>query len=122
MLVGLLSRWCFLIGGHGRRQWAERTGDFGGLRKNQVQIRASRREARLLLVVRSRLIMANLSDQPFPPTNLGHVDEEMVPPGRGVSQAMITAEVCYKCITNSFLIDKCEITEINYIANLEKQA
>ncbi|GFS64049.1 uncharacterized protein TNCV_3944471 [Trichonephila clavipes] len=55
MLVGLLSRWCFLIGGHGRRQWAGRTGDFGGLRKNQVQIRASRREARLLLVVRSRL-------------------------------------------------------------------
>ncbi|GFX09541.1 hypothetical protein TNCV_2029071 [Trichonephila clavipes] len=54
MLVGLLSRWCFLIGGHGRRQWAGRTGDFGGLRKNQVQIRASRREARLLLVVRSR--------------------------------------------------------------------
>ncbi|GFU83607.1 hypothetical protein TNCV_4183831 [Trichonephila clavipes] len=46
----LLSRWCFLIGGHGgRRQWAGRTGDFGGLRKNQVQIRASRREARLLL-------------------------------------------------------------------------
>ncbi|GFS51058.1 hypothetical protein TNCV_3277771 [Trichonephila clavipes] len=38
MLVGLLSRWCFLIGGHGRRQWAGRTGDFGGLRKNQVQI------------------------------------------------------------------------------------
>ncbi|GFU69917.1 RNA-directed DNA polymerase from mobile element jockey [Trichonephila clavipes] len=33
MLVGLLSRWCFLIGGHGRRQWAGRTGDFGGLRK-----------------------------------------------------------------------------------------
>ncbi|GFS75825.1 uncharacterized protein TNCV_4665021 [Trichonephila clavipes] len=54
MLVGLLSRWCFLIGGHGRRQWAGRTGDFGGLRKNQVQIRASRREARLLLVIRSR--------------------------------------------------------------------
>ncbi|GFU96069.1 hypothetical protein TNCV_4440311, partial [Trichonephila clavipes] len=54
MLVGLLSRWCFLIGGHGRRQWAGRTGDFVGLRKNQVQIRASRREARLLLVVRSR--------------------------------------------------------------------
>ncbi|GFT71281.1 hypothetical protein TNCV_3002601 [Trichonephila clavipes] len=54
MLVGLLLRSCFLIGGHGRRQWAGRTGDFGGLRKNQVQIRASRREARLLLVVRSR--------------------------------------------------------------------
>ncbi|GFT87458.1 hypothetical protein TNCV_641691 [Trichonephila clavipes] len=33
MLVGLLSRWCFLIGGHGRRQWAGQTGDFGGLRK-----------------------------------------------------------------------------------------
>ncbi|GFU93895.1 hypothetical protein TNCV_1661181 [Trichonephila clavipes] len=33
MLVGLLSRWCFLIGGHGRRHWAGRTGDFGGLRK-----------------------------------------------------------------------------------------
>ncbi|GFT95542.1 nucleic-acid-binding protein from transposon X-element [Trichonephila clavipes] len=45
MLVGLLLRSCFLIGGHGRRQWAGRTGDFGGLRKNQVQIRASRREA-----------------------------------------------------------------------------
>ncbi|GFU25258.1 hypothetical protein TNCV_1739101 [Trichonephila clavipes] len=54
MLVGLLSRWCFLIGGHGWRQWAGRTVGFGGLRKNQVQIRASRREARLLLVVRSR--------------------------------------------------------------------
>ncbi|GFS77411.1 hypothetical protein TNCV_4566421 [Trichonephila clavipes] len=54
MLVGLLLRWCFLIGGHGRRQWVGRTGDFGGLRKNQVQIRASRRETRLLLVVRSR--------------------------------------------------------------------
>ncbi|GFW70574.1 hypothetical protein TNCV_1624071 [Trichonephila clavipes] len=49
-----LLRWCFLIGGHGRRQWAGRTGDFGDLRKNQVQIRASRREARLLLVVRDR--------------------------------------------------------------------
>ncbi|GFX37330.1 hypothetical protein TNCV_3105821 [Trichonephila clavipes] len=33
MLVGLLLRSCFLIGGHGRRQWAGRTGDFGGLRK-----------------------------------------------------------------------------------------
>ncbi|GFT55352.1 hypothetical protein TNCV_1078421 [Trichonephila clavipes] len=33
MLVGLLSRRCFLIGGHGRRQWAGRTGDFGGLSK-----------------------------------------------------------------------------------------
>ncbi|GFW32521.1 HTH_Tnp_Tc3_2 domain-containing protein [Trichonephila clavipes] len=54
MLVGLLLSSCFLIGGRGRRQWAGRTGDFGGLRKNQVQIRASRREARLLLVVRSR--------------------------------------------------------------------
>ncbi|GFY03781.1 hypothetical protein TNCV_4551181 [Trichonephila clavipes] len=56
MLVGLLSRWCFLIGGCGRRQWAGRTVGFGGLRKNQVQVRASRREARLLLVVRSRRI------------------------------------------------------------------
>ncbi|GFT60409.1 hypothetical protein TNCV_4971751 [Trichonephila clavipes] len=37
MLVGLLSRWCFLIGGHGRRQWAGRTGDFGGLRKKSSQ-------------------------------------------------------------------------------------
>ncbi|GFX23764.1 hypothetical protein TNCV_3597061 [Trichonephila clavipes] len=54
MLVGLLLRSCFLIGGHGRRQWAGRTGAFRGLRKNQVQVRASRREARLLLVVRSR--------------------------------------------------------------------
>ncbi|GFV84954.1 hypothetical protein TNCV_3892921 [Trichonephila clavipes] len=34
MLVGLLSRWCFLIGGHGRRQWAGRTVGFGGLRKS----------------------------------------------------------------------------------------
>ncbi|GFU73630.1 HTH_Tnp_Tc3_2 domain-containing protein [Trichonephila clavipes] len=33
MLVGLLSRWCFLIGGCGRRQWAGRTVGFGGLRK-----------------------------------------------------------------------------------------
>ncbi|GFS86417.1 retrovirus-related Pol polyprotein from transposon 297 [Trichonephila clavipes] len=59
MLVGLLLRACFLIGGHGRRQWAGRTGDFGGLRKNQVQIRASRREARLLLVVRDRGISSD---------------------------------------------------------------
>ncbi|GFV55114.1 hypothetical protein TNCV_2623351 [Trichonephila clavipes] len=33
--------------------------------------------------------MANLSDQSFPPTNIGHVDEEMVPPGRGATQSEI---------------------------------
>ncbi|GFT18156.1 hypothetical protein TNCV_183191 [Trichonephila clavipes] len=27
--------------------------------------------------------MATLGDQSFPPTNLGRVDEEMVPPGQG---------------------------------------
>ncbi|PRD36205.1 UNVERIFIED_CONTAM: hypothetical protein NCL1_09330 [Trichonephila clavipes] len=31
------------------------------------------------------LIMANSSDQSFSPTNLGRVEEEMVPPGWGVS-------------------------------------
>ncbi|GFV32119.1 hypothetical protein TNCV_1674081 [Trichonephila clavipes] len=30
--------------------------------------------------------MANLGDQSILPTNLGHVDEEMIPPGRGLSQ------------------------------------
>ncbi|GFY04173.1 hypothetical protein TNCV_1199511 [Trichonephila clavipes] len=30
--------------------------------------------------------MANLSDQSFTPTNLGRIDEEMIPPGLGVSQ------------------------------------
>ncbi|GFV83647.1 hypothetical protein TNCV_3612211 [Trichonephila clavipes] len=34
MLVGLLSRWCFLIGGRGRRQWAGRTVGFDGRRKS----------------------------------------------------------------------------------------
>ncbi|GFS48902.1 hypothetical protein TNCV_3668361 [Trichonephila clavipes] len=71
MLVGLLLRSCFLIGGHGRRQWAGRTGDFGGLRKKQVQIRASRREARLLLVVRSRTEEASLSDSVFDKNSAG---------------------------------------------------
>ncbi|GFX07611.1 hypothetical protein TNCV_4158811 [Trichonephila clavipes] len=32
--------------------------------------------------------MASLGDQFLPPTNLGHVDEEMVPPGVGVPQFM----------------------------------
>ncbi|GFX95661.1 hypothetical protein TNCV_4885871 [Trichonephila clavipes] len=30
--------------------------------------------------------MENLSDQSFIPTNLGRVDEEMIPPGHEVSQ------------------------------------
>ncbi|GFX00036.1 hypothetical protein TNCV_3080321 [Trichonephila clavipes] len=34
--------------------------------------------------------MANLEDQSFPPANLGQVDEEMVPPGRGVSQVVVS--------------------------------
>ncbi|GFY35536.1 hypothetical protein TNCV_196391 [Trichonephila clavipes] len=33
--------------------------------------------------------MANLSDQFLPPTNLGHVDEEMVPPDRAVADFRI---------------------------------
>ncbi|GFU78318.1 hypothetical protein TNCV_2789331 [Trichonephila clavipes] len=44
----------FLIGGHGRRQWAGANWRFRRSQKNQVKIRASRREARLLLVIRSR--------------------------------------------------------------------
>ncbi|GFY14386.1 hypothetical protein TNCV_1021511 [Trichonephila clavipes] len=35
----------------------------------------------------SYLCMDNLDDQPFPPTNVGHVDEEMVHPGRRASQS-----------------------------------
>ncbi|GFV05771.1 hypothetical protein TNCV_3144431 [Trichonephila clavipes] len=89
MLVGLLSRWCFLIGGHGRRQWAGRTGDFGGLRKNQVQIRASRREARLLLVVRSRV--NNLS------SDLGGTYTEAIEMGLklGGVRTTIVASMCW---------------------------
>ncbi|GFW38772.1 hypothetical protein TNCV_3881391 [Trichonephila clavipes] len=76
MLVGLLLRSCFLIGGHGRRQWAGRTGDFGGLRKNQVQIRASRREARLLLVVRSRNKFVNETTHPDSVKSLLNVEKD----------------------------------------------
>ncbi|GFU63673.1 hypothetical protein TNCV_3886961 [Trichonephila clavipes] len=43
----------FLIGEHGRRQWAGRTGDFGGLRKIKSNFVQADEKARPLLVVRS---------------------------------------------------------------------
>ncbi|GFW72992.1 hypothetical protein TNCV_831151 [Trichonephila clavipes] len=36
--------------------------------------------------------MENLSGQSFIPTNLGRVDEEMIPPGREVSLVLFTAK------------------------------
>ncbi|GFY25495.1 hypothetical protein TNCV_2486151 [Trichonephila clavipes] len=32
--------------------------------------------------------MTNLGDQSFPPTNLGRIDEEMIPPGRSKARAI----------------------------------
>ncbi|GFU34258.1 hypothetical protein TNCV_4976201 [Trichonephila clavipes] len=33
---------------------------------------------------------------------------------------MVTAELRYECITRSFLIDECRITEFGYIVNIVK--
>ncbi|GFT09184.1 hypothetical protein TNCV_4106141 [Trichonephila clavipes] len=50
--------------------------------------------------------MANLSDQSFPPTNLGHVDEEMVPPGRRCRREKRHLKHCIKEKCSGFLIRK----------------
>ncbi|GFU43068.1 hypothetical protein TNCV_3141781 [Trichonephila clavipes] len=39
--------------------------------------------------------MANLGDQSIPPTNLGCLDEEMIPPGRGVFKLCGSCQVIY---------------------------
>ncbi|GFU77117.1 hypothetical protein TNCV_3389811 [Trichonephila clavipes] len=92
MLVGLLSRWCFLIGGCGRRQWAGRTVGFGGLRKSSPKVRASRREARLLLVVRSRGKI-----------RLFTVRERVLLNGENLDQLRDSYERVLKCVKNKLL-------------------
>ncbi|GFW27111.1 hypothetical protein TNCV_93371 [Trichonephila clavipes] len=47
--------------------------------------------------------MANLSDQLFPPTNLGRVEDELVPPGRKVSQPSVYGYELMPGIVESFV-------------------
>ncbi|GFW19367.1 hypothetical protein TNCV_1602621 [Trichonephila clavipes] len=51
--------------------------------------------------------MVNLGDKSFSPTNLGRVDEEMVPPGREVSQTYHLCNSCPNTPLNPYHVFDC---------------